>query len=405
MLKSYFKSAYSIFVQNPSTNIQIIERLNFITVNKILAYHCAHVSYRHKGTVYFDSDAVEAILDTGCSTTISFELNDFIDYKPMKGKVEGLGVHNIVGTGTIKYTVLDDNGDKVNLLIKNAIHVPTMDVRLISLQQIAQQSDDCKAGGDIRADACYLRWNGLLKTVPYQAGSNLPILYTLPGGKIAEAYIAKHTQSVGLKTKAFFLNKGESNSSWNKSLIVDQNINKIQDEDTSNVPLCSFLTETESRSGKHVSRSELTSSSEEILDLSTCGDCTMQEPANGEVSVSKDTPGNHIPRSGPTSSNEEFLDLSISGNCTMQKPANGEVAQLRECKACTVNFENLSQPSRLLLHYHNKLDHMGFKQVRQLASVGFLPRCIAKANDVVCDGCQAGNSHLSSASKTGKIVK
>ena len=79
MLKSYFKSAYSTFVQNPTTNIKIIERLNFITVNKSLAYHCAHVSYRHKGTVYFDSDAVEAILDTGCSTTISFELNDFID--------------------------------------------------------------------------------------------------------------------------------------------------------------------------------------------------------------------------------------------------------------------------------------------------------------------------------------
>ena len=311
----------------------------------------------------------------------------------MKGKVEGLGVHNIVGTGTVKYTVLDDNGDKVNLLIKNAIHVPTMDVRLISLQQIAQQSKDCKAGGDIRADACYL------------LGSNLPILYTLPGIKIAEAYIAKHTQSVGLKTKAFFLNKGESNSSWNKSLILDQNINKIQDEDTSNVPLCSFLTETESRSGKHVSRSELTSSSEEILDLSTCGDCTMQEPANGKVSVSKDTPGNHIPRSGPTSSNEEFLDLSICGDCTMQEPANGEVAHLGECKDCTVNFDNLSQPSRLLLHYHNKLDNMGFKQVMQLASVGFLPRCIAKANAVVCAGCQAGNSHLSSARKTGKIVK
>ena len=56
----------------------------------------------------------------------------------MSGKVEGLGVHNIVGTGTLKYTVLDDNGDKVNLLINDAIHVPTMDVRLISLQQIAQ---------------------------------------------------------------------------------------------------------------------------------------------------------------------------------------------------------------------------------------------------------------------------
>ena len=89
--------------------------------------------------------------------------------------------------------MLDNNGDKVNLLIKDAIHVPTMDIRLISIQQIAQQSEDPLAGGDVRAEACYLSWNGLLKTVPYQKGSNLPILYTLPGGKIAQTYIANHT--------------------------------------------------------------------------------------------------------------------------------------------------------------------------------------------------------------------
>ena len=95
------------------------------------------MSQRHRGTIKFDSDAVEEILDSGCSTSISFEIKDFISYKPMKGKVEGLGIHNIKETGTLKYTVLDDNGDQVNLIIKDAIHVLTMDVRLISLQQIA----------------------------------------------------------------------------------------------------------------------------------------------------------------------------------------------------------------------------------------------------------------------------
>ena len=58
-----------------------------------------------------------------------------------------------------------------------------MDVHLILLQQISQQSTDKTAGANIRSTACYLQWNGLIRTVPYQAGSNLPILYTLPGGK------------------------------------------------------------------------------------------------------------------------------------------------------------------------------------------------------------------------------
>ena len=83
--------------------------------------------------------------------------------------------------------MLDDNGDKVNILITNAIHAPTMDVHSIPLQQISQQSDDKSAGGDVRAEVYYFRWNVLLRTVPYQTGSNLPILYKLPGRKIAQA--------------------------------------------------------------------------------------------------------------------------------------------------------------------------------------------------------------------------
>ena len=132
------KSVYSTLVKNPTLNLERKYRLSFETISKLLAFHCAHVSYRHKGTLKFDSHVIEAILDTGCSTSISFEINDFIDYKPMKGKVEGFGIHNIVGTGTLKYTVLDKICDKVNLLIENSIHVPKTGVRLMSLQKIAQ---------------------------------------------------------------------------------------------------------------------------------------------------------------------------------------------------------------------------------------------------------------------------
>ena len=56
----------------------------------------------------------------------------------MYGKIEGLGIHKIVGTSTLKYTVAYDNSDKVNLLIRDATHVPTMDVMLIYFQQISK---------------------------------------------------------------------------------------------------------------------------------------------------------------------------------------------------------------------------------------------------------------------------
>ena len=35
----------------------------------------------------------------------------------MKDKVEGLEIHDIVDTGTLKYILLDVNSDRVNLLI------------------------------------------------------------------------------------------------------------------------------------------------------------------------------------------------------------------------------------------------------------------------------------------------
>ena len=160
----------STYFRNPWAKIENITILNFDTISTILAFHCARVSYRYKGTIKFDSDNVEAMVDSCCSTSFFFELKDFIDYKPMNGKVEEL-VHNTVETGILKYTVLDNNDDKANMLMKDTIHVPTMNLYLISLQQVSQQSDDPSAGGDVRADACYLRWNSLLKIVPYQSGN------------------------------------------------------------------------------------------------------------------------------------------------------------------------------------------------------------------------------------------
>ena len=97
------------------------------------------------------------------------------------------------------------------------------------------------------------------------------------------------------------------------------------------------------------------------------------------------------------------INLSICGECDMQEPAN-EVRCLEDCKKCKVSFENLSQPSRLLLHYHNKLDHMGFDAIRALARRGFMPKCLIRANAVKCAACQAGKAHSKSASKKGKLI-
>ena len=174
-----------------------------------------------------------------------------------------------------------------------------------------------------------------MKTVPYQEGSNLPILYTLSGGKIAKTYIAMQTHAFHLKNKAYFLKEGEESPNMHKSLIQEDNI--IEDEAT--IPVVKPY----------------------ILPL---------KPKKKRV------------KSKPTTKTDD-INLSICGECKMQEPAN-EVRCLEDCKECKVSFENLSQPSRLLLHYHNKLDHMGFDAIRALARKGFMPKCLKRANAVKC---------------------
>ena len=129
--------------------------------------------------------------------------------------------------------------------------------------------------------------------------------------------------------------------------------------------------------------------------------------SNDKKSVSNENPNStlkeKIKRTEPkTSANN--VNLSICGDCTMQEAMNEEVKQPVTCKYCTVAFENLTQPSRLLLHWHKKLDHMGFDAIRALASKGFLPKCIARANAVKCAACQARKQIKKPASRKGKII-
>ena len=183
---------YSITTCNQPTidNDPII--LGHSTQMKILAYISAHLSHTKSDTVAFDTDAKEAIVDTGCSRTLTFDRNDFITYDVISGEVEGLGTHQIIGTGTVEYTVVDDTGTSHPIRCHDAIHVPSLDIRLISPQQIAQQDKLGSTEAIVRGNHLFFKWDGHSKTIPYHGESNLPVLVTAPGAKLANAFISKH---------------------------------------------------------------------------------------------------------------------------------------------------------------------------------------------------------------------
>ena len=113
------------------------------------------------------------------------------------------------------------------------------------------------------------QWNGLIKTVLYQASSNLPILYTLPGGKIARSHIAQHVYAFSLHNNKSYLSVSDKKLTWDKSLILN-NISSSNDKiSVSNENPNSILKE-------KIKRTEPKTSANNV-NLSICGDCTMQE--------------------------------------------------------------------------------------------------------------------------------
>ena len=81
-----------------------------------------------------------------------------------------------------------------------------------------------------------------------------------------------------------------------------------------------------------------------------------------------------------------------------------ETKNAKQCKSCK-GLDEISSEAKLLLHYHHKLNHMGFDKLKYLENAGYLPSKITKAEKVVCAACQIGKSHLKPAEKGSIVIK
>jgi hypothetical protein len=54
----------------------------------------------------------------------------------------------ISGTGTLRWTILDDNGDEVALHLHSSLHVPDTPMCLLGPQHMAQQTTSTTDGYD-----------------------------------------------------------------------------------------------------------------------------------------------------------------------------------------------------------------------------------------------------------------
>ena len=95
-------------------------------------YISAYLNSNNSHSIRFYTDSIEAISDTGYSHTLTYDIHDFVTYKPTTGELDSLSTHTILGKGTVRYTVMDDTRHKTDTIIQDTIHVPTLDVILMS---------------------------------------------------------------------------------------------------------------------------------------------------------------------------------------------------------------------------------------------------------------------------------
>ena len=77
----------------------------------------------------------------------------------------------------------------------------------------------------------------------------------------------------------------------------------------------------------------------------------------------------------------------------------------RDCAVCETSFNNIEHAQCMLLHWHAKLDHMNYKQLRDLALRGCIPRICARDKLVKCPAYQQGKATLKKTDRNNKIVK
>ena len=184
-------------------------------------------------------------------------------------------------------------------------------------------------------------------------GKKLPILVTAPGAKLAHAYISKHL----IKWNKAYLIKDTQSVNWDKSLIHGAS-NTLPPGLENSRPAGSILTTPLHNKHKSSQNKTVNNTDNYLTPSPVCKNCTP----------------------------DSILDIdTFNYDC--------------KCKVCTP-YADLSKNARLLLHHHNRLDHMGFVELKELARQQFLPKEITLAERVICASRQMGKGHKTARGKS-----
>jgi hypothetical protein len=177
ILCNIFRQSSAISNHYPLYSIKTLPSTNDFSTNADkLSYLCAWNSIQHSSKVMmnFNPGGKAVCIDSGASSCISNDRNDFIHLEPsantvLKGISSGL---QIEGTGTLRWKITNDIGNEVTLYVHNSLYVPEAPMCLLSPQAVIQQTQKPSDGFQISADKGVFTFDSHQKTVYYNSSTN-----------------------------------------------------------------------------------------------------------------------------------------------------------------------------------------------------------------------------------------
>jgi hypothetical protein len=146
--------------------------------------------------VRFDSDSYPIGVDSHAPKCMVNKAHLFEDLCLNEDKGHVSGISNglaIVGEGTFKFTIKDDEGIQHTIRIKNSLYVPDMRRCLLLPQHWAQEAGDEQTWMELKRQwpyDCVLNWKGGKETIPHQPLTNVPVFYTASSSTRYRAFAA-----------------------------------------------------------------------------------------------------------------------------------------------------------------------------------------------------------------------
>ena len=345
-------------------------------------------------TVHFDND-FDVLFDNGANCSIGISEDDFISIDKRTSTLSGVGSVTAYGIGTIHWKARLDNGKMLDIFIDNALYVPDMHLRIISVAQWGRQRTRDRQDGnkdfthmltfpDSDRSVIHVNQNRDTITIPH---TNDLARYRCEYPN-QRAVVAHYHNNRDHTTYHQLYQKWHQAYNARRTHDPTQPLLRIQDQvDPENIP----FERTSIQPRWNDSLKHLKKSTAKKVHFPDVPERVLTEKAL-PPSHATTSPDKSILRPSSYKPREPFHKFrKPSAPKSESKPSKPRpIPTLQVPSTLPSNFT----PKQELLAWHLKLGHLPFSVLIQAAKLGILPKRIAECKDhPKCPSCLYGAGH------------